>query len=315
MGMKGALRVVECANENRGSDRIYTLVATAADDKALTPAERYAYRSLFARSERLELRYDRENGRRVDGARAELHKGLRDEYHSATFRRNGRYTIGGAFAGISAALLFFGLFENWQFSAFRLWLMPTVFAACLTYLAGFVSVEIRDLRSGNNIYWSRLLRRLSPTAAFAIMGLWLLFDPVSDIVTGGVAWRYPVIPAAGAAFGIAIGVFHFLMAAPTNTGRRLMNQIDGFALYLRTADDYRLNLTSPPKLTSGLYLRLLPYAVALSVVDEWRAKFAYVLSADAVPDWYDGDACFDVGDFAGKFGHAVASATAPPISG
>jgi uncharacterized membrane protein len=108
------------------------------------------------------------------------------------------------------------------------------------------------------------------------------------------------------------GLFHFLMAAPSKAGRVLMDRIEGFEMYMRTAEEDRLEILNPPEHTPELFERLVPYAVALGVSHQWSAKFADVLANAAAPSWYSGSTRFDLDSFDLNFGHAVSSTTTPP---
>lgn len=105
-------------------------------------------------------------------------------------------------------------------------------------------------------------------------------------------------PAIGAATIVLITVvFAFLMRAPTLPGRKLMDQIDGFLMYLNTAEKHRLNLAGEPPLTVSRFEAILPFAIALGVEKPWTSKFNAALAAGQVagttagfysPLWYSG---------------------------
>ncbi len=89
-------------------------------------------------------------------------------------------------------------------------------------------------------------------------------------------------------------LFYFLLRAPTIAGRKMLDQIEGFRMYLTTAEEERLKAMNPPEKTPELFERYLPYAMALDCQTEWTDKFAAVLAAAAVagaaaPIWYHGN--------------------------
>jgi uncharacterized membrane protein len=93
--------------------------------------------------------------------------------------------------------------------------------------------------------------------------------------------------------GIVNLVFFHLLRAPTVPGRRLLDQLEGFRMYMTTAEEERLKILHPPEKTPELFERYLPYALALDCENEWNTKFAAVLAAAAVagaaaPVWYSG---------------------------
>ncbi|HAU39074.1 MAG TPA: DUF2207 domain-containing protein, partial [Phycisphaerales bacterium] len=74
-------------------------------------------------------------------------------------------------------------------------------------------------------------------------------------------------------------MFYHLLKAPTVEGRAVLDRIEGFRMYLATAEADLLNAATPPEKTPELFERYLPYAIALGVENEWGAKFEGVLAA------------------------------------
>jgi len=106
-------------------------------------------------------------------------------------------------------------------------------------------------------------------------------------------------------------IFYHLLKAPTLLGRKLMDMIEGFKMYLSVAEvDNLANATIPEK-TTELYEKYLPFALALNVENEWSEKFAELLSeiSDYSPDWYNGAAIGTLGaaGFASSLGSSFSS--------
>ena len=128
--------------------------------------------------------------------------------------------------------------------------------------------------------------------------------------------------------GVVNALFHQLMKAPTLLGRKIMDQLEGFKLYLSVAEKDRLNLANPPKETPELFEKYLPYALALDVEQKWSERFASVLAAAQAGDggtyhpmWYHGTSWsrLGAGGFANSLGSSFnsaisSSATAPGSS-
>lgn len=74
-------------------------------------------------------------------------------------------------------------------------------------------------------------------------------------------------------------LFRHLVKQPTEKGRRVMDEIEGFREYLKVAEEDRLNLENPPEKTPELFEKFLPFALALDVEQEWSEKFDDVLKA------------------------------------
>lgn len=87
-------------------------------------------------------------------------------------------------------------------------------------------------------------------------------------------------------------LFAKLLRRPTNPGRQLLDQIEGFRHYLHSG---LLDTAPAPEHTPELFARYLPYALALDVEDQWAAQFTTILRPSAPQEsdamaWYSGPA-------------------------
>ena len=73
-------------------------------------------------------------------------------------------------------------------------------------------------------------------------------------------------------------LFYWLLRAPTERGRRLMDKLEGFRKYLEVAEKDELQLRNPPEKTPELFERYLPFALALGVEQKWAERFAGVFA-------------------------------------
>mgnify|MGYP001820392201 CR=1 FL=1 len=121
-------------------------------------------------------------------------------------------------------------------------------------------------------------------------------------------------------------LFVFLMRAPTPAGRKIMDEIEGFRMYLDTAEQDRLERMKSPQLTPEVFEAFLPFAYALGVENNWCERFSREFPQDLEesggyhPVWYHGNrrglgALNHLGsDFSNGFSSAIASASSPPGS-
>jgi len=122
------------------------------------------------------------------------------------------------------------------------------------------------------------------------------------------------------------GLSAILMRAPTPAGRLVMDEIDGFKMYLDTAEQDRLDRMRSPALTPEVFEAFLPYAYALGVENNWCQRFAREMPRELQqksgyhPGWYSGrfhgiKALNHLGDdFGSSFSSAISSASTPPGS-
>ncbi|RKQ69368.1 putative membrane protein DUF2207 [Litorimonas taeanensis] len=125
----------------------------------------------------------------------------------------------------------------------------------------------------SNAGWGLLGIILSVVMVFVVLSL-----PVS--LSGAMVGGFILLIAA-----LNI-LFFILLRAPTKKGAQINSEIDGFKLYLNTAEEKRINTANPigdrpPLMTVELYERFLPYAVALGVEKPWTKQFEKTLPLEA----------------------------------
>ncbi|MCB1377069.1 MAG: DUF2207 domain-containing protein [Alphaproteobacteria bacterium] len=274
----------------------------------LTAAERALYARLPGGTTVLK----QSNHVAVRAARSALKDMLKSEYEGSVFVRNlGWFWKGAAISIIGliiAAVLLpadegiAGLFlVGWS----GIW-----WGVVLT----FAWAAIKGIRGGRGII---------DRAGSLFMLLFLI-----PFVGGGLAAPAMLLSGAGSAglymligtailLGIMNLVFFHLLRAPTVPGRKLLDELEGFRMYMTTAEEERLKVLHPPEKTPELFERYLPYALALDCENEWNAKFATVLAAAAAagaagPSWYSGrhwDAG-RTGGFTDSLGRSLSSSVA-----
>jgi uncharacterized membrane protein YgcG len=135
--------------------------------------------------------------------------------------------------------------------------------------------------------------------------------------------------AALIASGFLAYVFYHLLKAPTASGAALLDQIDGFKMFLETTEKDRLEMLNPPNVTPEVFEKFLPYAIALDCENQWSKKFAAEAEAAGrsagdnygyTPMWYAGSnfgqlgAAGFVSSIGSSLGSAAASASTAPGS-
>lgn len=113
-------------------------------------------------------------------------------------------------------------------------------------------------------------------------------------------------------------VFTAVIKAPSPAARAVLDEIEGLAMYMRTAELPRMEQVSAqdekPENTPEVFRRLLPYALVLGLEKTWCNRFAEQLQAAALEDsgvdvalvhGHDGWS-----DFSNGFGSAVSASSA-----
>ncbi|MBN1852278.1 MAG: DUF2207 domain-containing protein [Pirellulales bacterium] len=330
MAVKGFVHITE-------QDGEYTLQRTKGrhtkGETSLSPGEKRIAQKLLA-GKKSTIKLVSSNHSAINKAIAELKSFLDLEYNGKMFQLNRKWLIPGVVLSL-VGLLVAGLAgsgfgeRTFLFLFMCVWLsgwtVGVAFLTVATLAAWWAAISERKnvAKKAGSLGIAVFITLFSlPFFAGEGIGLWFLMDATS-------VWIVPLFLVVA-----AINVlFFFLIQRPTVAGRKLMDQIDGFRMYLSTAEGHYLNEIHPPHRTPELLERYLPYAVALGVENQWAEQFADVLAgaeqADGAggyrPGWYEGPA-WDSGSFdsfAGTFsgfmvglgsslGNAVASsATAP----
>ncbi|HEY0919626.1 DUF2207 domain-containing protein [Devosia sp.] len=245
-------------------------------ERPLPPGEEVIFDYFAARGS---VTVDTSNGPQLEEKRREFIQRLETENRQVYFRNNRGYVLlGVAFSVLClGALVLTGVLD----------VVFLVIAVVGGIAIGMFTSFANRIRSGNVIgqlilvVWLLIaaINMFGSTAAFAAD---IGFDP----------------PLVGALSIVVVNVaFAILMRAPTVQGRKIMDQLDGFKMYMETAEKNRLNMVGEPPMTVERFERILPYAIALGVEKPWTEHFEGELARHAVadvpaggyqPGWYYG---------------------------
>jgi len=310
MAVKGYITIREENND-------YTLVKTGADDSALSRDEKVAAARLFASSAK-EVKVGIANRGAFNGARVELQRSLQNSLEKIYFFTNKKYFIIGLCISflvmIGSTVL--GKKDGLPVAAFMsFWLTGWTFGMAVLLMQ--VASLWKSVASGGA--QSRLL--IFRAAFLSLFAVPFVVAEIGGIAAFALATSFFVIIVMAIMVFINI-LFYRLMKAPTLVGRKILDKIEGFKVYLSTAEKDRLNLLHPPDRTPELFEKYLPYAFALDVEQEWSEQFSDVLSRTYVPDtgsgprWYSGPSwhIMGVSGFTSNLGSSLTSAVSSASS-
>lgn len=154
-------------------------------------------------------------------------------------------------------------------------------------------------------------------------GVWGFFELMRSIVIGNY-WQIAYYIGGIILCVQVFNLFRRLLSAYSPQGRQLMDKIEGFRMFLSTADEKRFDMMSPPKKSLELYEKYLPFAIALDCENEWGNKFDEIIQTASVDPELAGTASFSQSmhrnsdgfgsSFASSFSGAISSASTPPGS-
>ena len=296
----------------------FTLHPTGKDRNGLPVVENAFLASLFPGGRSLEV--DKANHKELASAKGAIKDHIADRGKDY-FLRNWKWVILGIF--ITFVLLgISGIFMGTYGGEMGLSVFAMIWLSGWTLgLGAILFAAITSLREGIRRKKAGLFIRGMFLSAFSIPFLGaeavfiaLMTDELSPYFTISLVIAF-----------LMNVLFFRLMKNYTPEGRKLLDQIEGFRMYMSTAEKERIKALARvdmPEDTPRHFESLLPYAIALGVEKEWAARFDDVLKkVQYSPEWYSGTyplyhmnaAAFMTG-LSGGLGTAVASSSMAPGS-
>jgi uncharacterized membrane protein len=298
MAVKGFLKIEENYRE-------FTLTKTNSDDSNLSNGEKKIVKELFGSQNSIKLKQT--NHHTLQSAISELKKSLKREFEKLHFLRNSNKMI---FGIIISILIFAAVILTSQESG------ATAFMTL--WLSGWTAGTSFLV---NNVIkaWKSAFTTKGSSKGTALATTWFAIPFVGGEFFG--LFIFTALTSVLTVLLILIVIFinilfYRLLKAPTILGRRMMDHIEGFKMYLETAEEERLNMMTAPDKTPELYEKFLPYALALDVEVAWTEKFADVLARSSQgdttysPAWYSGTSFsqFSTTGFSSNLGSSLSNA-------
>ncbi len=307
LAVKGFLEIEE------DDDREYRLRKTDDADRIELSAEEQAVASnLLSAYEEITLA--QRNHKPFQKAKKALKGVLSDRHEGVDFHSNrASLIIGVVLSAVTVVMMAISFVLNGgpEVGFMMLWL--SIWTVGVIFLLRAVYMAFRSRR------WGQVVR----------MGLFSSLFVAAEVVVGAILlFRVGIV---GTVTLIGLGVINAAFAkwlkAPTAEGRRLMDRIEGFGLYLQQADPMSAPGSDHAPETFEQYL---PYSHALELESAWAERFAEMLKAPAderrghayIPHWYHGPGWHRWGPagFASGLGGALvgsvqSASTSPSSSG
>jgi uncharacterized membrane protein YgcG len=302
MAVKGFLTIHE-------ENAVFTLRKTGIDASGLSPDEQELARTLLSGKE---IALENTRHSTISSAIQTLKYFLKRNYEKSYFFTNIKYFIPGlAFSvAILIASVFFQAGPNLPVAMFMsVWL--TFWSCGVFFLMGMVFSAWKAYINSGAKSASLLGQAVSINLFSVPFAIGELFGIAVFVSTAGVA-LLPFI----ALFVLTNLLFYRLLKAPTSAGRRVMDKIEGFKMYLSIAEKDRLNRVYESTITPELFEQYLPYALALDVEQAWAERFSDYLKKAGMegqtyqPRWYSGIAWSSLGasGFVSRLGGSVSGA-------
>jgi uncharacterized membrane protein YgcG len=287
MAVKKAIRIKDEDKEDYVIEKGKTAPGT------LPLEEQKIYTALLRDKEN--IRVNDKNHTKFSAARSEFAKSLTGQFDIRSYYRpNIKFVIYGGLM----LLVILGLYlflTNGEDAFPMLFLVPFLAVGSVLFFTG-----VRMIKEGCSAYAFLLGGSLFLVVPLIFLAQFLKGFSVFSLVFLGL---------------IVVGyvVYIYLIKAPTPLGAEKSAAIEGFRMYMETAEEDRLDMLTPPEKTPELFERLLPYAIALGLANEWGEKFKDVLAqANYTPEWYAGNEIHNYNRFSSAFVSSVAVAQIDP---
>ncbi|MDH3998698.1 MAG: DUF2207 domain-containing protein [Desulfuromonadales bacterium] len=303
LAVKGLIEISE-------EGKAFTLKRTTLQAQDLGPGERVILKRLFRNQKGVSFTIEQSKHATLAKALNAHEEALLASNERVYFVRNRNWLI----PGILFSVLFFGgviyglgdLDQQGTAAFLSFWL------ACWTL--GVVSLFKKTIRA-----WKSIDEPVEIIGALFITAFTAPFVVAEVVVLQQLAIKTSSTVPAALLGAIALTyLFHHLLKAPTRSGRRLLDQIEGFRQFLDVAERDEMNFRNPPEKTPQLFERYLPYALALDVEQRWIERFASTFATlneqnqAYQPHWYCGRRWRQgsLGDFGSSIGSSLSSALA-----
>lgn len=258
------------------------------------------------------------NSHIIQPAIAHFKSDLKDSVLNVYFKNNSKYLWPGLLLylfGFCAVLLQY--FINGDFSIMG-YIFMVAFWNGITYLFVFAAMIPAWLLFFSERSCSKLVGAIFITlfmTPFIVIGVVMLFSPIED--------TQPLTPLGMFAVFVPIPMhvyYYFALKARTIKGKKIQDAIDGFKMFLETAEEKRIEFMHRElPLTLDNYERYLPYAIALDIEAKWADLFSATLEQlktnNQSPTWYTGSSIpFSSSSFSSSMSSALSSSVSSSSS-
>ncbi|MBO9632064.1 MAG: DUF2207 domain-containing protein [Chitinophagaceae bacterium] len=285
----------------RKDDKDYYLERTKTDPAKLSQEEKELFNKLL--NKKGSLRLDEGNRDKIRNAKNAFEGSITTQVNlKEYFLKNNRQMITGGLVTIAILAAYLLCIHGASLIMF-LFVIPFVAIGATVFFSGLRSLKEQGCLG---------IFLVAFGAVFMIAPMLMFYGMMEDLP--GVSTFFVLLVL------VIYGVFVKIIKAPTADGAVLTAEIEGFVEYLTVAEEHRLNILTPPEHTPQLFERLLPYAIALDVENEWGRKFKDQLDTlNYAPDWYSGStfSYYSLGDSFSKslVSHVNTASSPPPSAG
>lgn len=277
MASKGFMNIGE---DNNGA---LLLIKKTDKDVGLDTIEKKAARFLFPKNE-TSFALTEANKLRLERLMQKAQSRIRKEYDQKYITlHQGYFWFGILMATLS--VIFISSLSLFGITTFMTAFMCVALSVPLYFLIQPLYKTIR--MTDEDKFWPLLLQTLVILPFLTALGLLLYFYGVQTTFLTSVLFLMTII---------CICVFYSLLKSPSMLGRSIMDNVEGYRLYLSAQNDTMLTaLRNATQKIKALYNKHLPFAIAFDLDKSWTQRFVSFSDEqnDLKPDWYTGKLSFN----------------------
>ena len=275
----------------------YVLRKTGKEDVELSEGERKMVDRLFPSTR--EVIIDKKNQKSISSAIEKLKESLKEEHRQQNFDRNNRWLAIGILFSVAVLIAGF-IYLRYDLEAVDA--ITPVILTSMGVVGYFVVANLFGLSRTKRLIYGILF--FGAIGSLVISGI---DDSTREMLMPGIPYFFALTGLVGTNV-----LFAYLLPAPTIEGRRRMDEIEGLKMFLKEAERERERMKNPPEMSTKLFEKLLPYAVALGVEKNWTKTFEDKIRVAMTKNpyhypWYVYDPSLNFSDFSGAIGSGLSS--------
>ncbi len=282
LATKGHLEIIEI------SKRKFQLKRTEGNEENISTADKLLLDSLFP-GDRKVLSLDQKEHKIIGDGLKKFKSHLNENFKEGYFRLNREWMLPAIFISIITVILSIVFTFPYRLSdEIGFLVVGTFFALSIAAILYFNLFSFISWREGVPIRKGGMIGLIVVSFFFGLVPFLVMLS-FAESFDLGILMAFVLL-----FFGNML--FSYLLKAPTPQGREVMDDIEGFRMYLNTAEKPLLQHLNPPGVTPELFEKYLPYAIALGVGNAWGKSFENAIKMGEVdmknnsytPKWYHG---------------------------
>ena len=304
-------------------DGSYTLKRAECDESVLRNEEIIIGGRFF--KNRREIKLESLNHEIISGTIREVNNFLRKNYEKIYFLTNKEYFIPGFILSI-IFLVGSGILNAYR-EPERIFFMVFMMVWLTIWNVGVCALIHSSVTAWKGVFATPGNKIVSIGGAFFMTCFSIPFI-AADIFAMGVFAYVTSAWIIGMLLLVAVinFIFYHLLKAPTAAGRRIMDRIEGFKMFLSVTEKERIAVLPALSLSPELFEQYLPFALALDVEHSWAEHFDTSINQSGSdntyhPSWYNGHVfaggvCSGLATgLASSMSQAISSSSSAPGSG